>query len=526
MKKFLLATIVMTFLWAAHAMASEPVAVDISLNINGSQTSVRAYNFFGNNYFKLRDIASLLNGTEKQFNVSYSDYTGIVYISPGKAYTSYEDTETFNESDTEIVSVFSTSLICFGSGLNDHITFVGYNVNGNNFFKLRDLAWFLDFDVEYNSGTIYIDTALPYEIIASMNDTRSEVIGEVCEADLPLFTDEVPLRSYYSTNTVVYNDEQSERIRKFPRLNGVYIKVSELPDHSFDVYENGNEVFIIRNSDKQYTIPTTEFINSKASDKRYVRTSSVQVYLDGEPVNSIDADGYLMIPASELMRYGDIEPIDQWSYAANQTPIGYTNGRINIDIWRAELEREYDSAGGEVQITQYPIDERPDYDRSSGQLEYKPSVGLGEYSIYEYNNFSARYIGQCSGFSRDGYGIYNAHDATMGGLDSWTRYYYTIERGLFDNDRLIKGISYTKQHYSAGLKGGRRIEGDRVNGYMRESVMDDDFRFGYRVVCEGDIKNSEYCGAYKAYDENGQLIYAGLYSDPLNPDLTTDIQGF
>ena len=97
---------------------------------------------------------------------------------------------------------------------------------------------------------------------------------------------------------------------------------------------------------------------------------------------------------------------------------------------------------------------------------------------------------------------------------------------LLYNDRLIKGISYTKQHYSAGLKGGRRIEGDRVNGYMRESVMDDDFRFGYRVVCEGDIKNSEYYGAYKAYDENGQLIYAGLYSDPLNPDLTTDIQGF
>ena len=41
----------------------------------------------GNNYFKLRDVAMMLNGSGKQFAVDYDDVMKSVSITTGKPYT-------------------------------------------------------------------------------------------------------------------------------------------------------------------------------------------------------------------------------------------------------------------------------------------------------------------------------------------------------------------------------------------------------------------------------------------------------
>ena len=53
--------------------APSPVAIPTTSKIlvNGKSVTFDAYNINGSNYFKLRDLAYVLNGTQKQFEVTY-----------------------------------------------------------------------------------------------------------------------------------------------------------------------------------------------------------------------------------------------------------------------------------------------------------------------------------------------------------------------------------------------------------------------------------------------------------------------
>ena len=42
------------------------------------------------------------------------------------------------------------------------VSVAAYNIDGNNYFLLRDLALLFDFGVDYSAGTIYIDTSESY----------------------------------------------------------------------------------------------------------------------------------------------------------------------------------------------------------------------------------------------------------------------------------------------------------------------------------------------------------------------------
>ncbi len=53
---------------------------------NNVPKAFEAYNIQGNNYFKLRDLAHVLNGTTKQFNVGYDNTTKAITIVTGQPY--------------------------------------------------------------------------------------------------------------------------------------------------------------------------------------------------------------------------------------------------------------------------------------------------------------------------------------------------------------------------------------------------------------------------------------------------------
>jgi len=48
--------------------------------VDGVNTSFDAYNIEGSNYFKLRDIAYVLSGTEKQFEVGWDSHTPLLAV--------------------------------------------------------------------------------------------------------------------------------------------------------------------------------------------------------------------------------------------------------------------------------------------------------------------------------------------------------------------------------------------------------------------------------------------------------------
>lgn len=139
---------------SAKMAQANPFKVDVS----GTQRQFQAFLINDSNYVMLRDLAYYMNGSAAQFQVSYDTGTKAIGIFSKSAYTvqGYEDTikadksKAYRDTDSKI----------FVDG--KEVVLKGYNIDGSNYFKLRDLAAALNFDVDYRDKQIYIEPENPY----------------------------------------------------------------------------------------------------------------------------------------------------------------------------------------------------------------------------------------------------------------------------------------------------------------------------------------------------------------------------
>lgn len=130
--------------------------------VNGTETSFEAYNIDGNNYFKLRDLAKAVNGTAKNFEVGFDAGKNAINLTSGKAYTSVGGELAVSQSPTTKEAKPSSSKLY----LDGHeVQLIVYNIDGNNYFKLRDIARVINFNVTFDikSSTVGIDTLSVYK---------------------------------------------------------------------------------------------------------------------------------------------------------------------------------------------------------------------------------------------------------------------------------------------------------------------------------------------------------------------------
>lgn len=138
------------------ASGGRQLAIGRSTNrlcIDGTYSDAASYNIAGNNYFRLRDLATMLRGTPAEFDVGYAD--GCITI---ESKTTLSGTPTLIALSTNDIAVPNTmSVRCDGVT----VTPKAYNINGFTYFKLRDLGQLLDFVVDWDSGaqSMVIDTA-------------------------------------------------------------------------------------------------------------------------------------------------------------------------------------------------------------------------------------------------------------------------------------------------------------------------------------------------------------------------------
>ncbi len=120
-----------------------------ALKVDGVAQAFEIYNIDGSNYFKLRDVAYVLNGTGSQFSVAYDSGTHAISCSTGEAYSPVggEVQPGSDQSETAVPS--SHSLYVDGK----EVSLSAFNIGGNNFFKLRDLGELLNFTVDYDNAT-------------------------------------------------------------------------------------------------------------------------------------------------------------------------------------------------------------------------------------------------------------------------------------------------------------------------------------------------------------------------------------
>jgi Leucine-rich repeat (LRR) protein len=128
--------------------------------VNSVETAFDAYTINGSNYFKLRDLAFVLSGTEKQFEVEWDSVTGDILLTSGKPYTIVGG-EMTGKGDGVKTPIPTKSKIYLDG---EETQFTAYHIEGNNYFKLRDVMKTFDVYVGWDEKTsiITIDTSKRY----------------------------------------------------------------------------------------------------------------------------------------------------------------------------------------------------------------------------------------------------------------------------------------------------------------------------------------------------------------------------
>lgn len=133
-----------------------------SVWVDGKEVAFEAYNINDNNYFKLRDIAKVVSGTQKQFNVLWNGEQKKIVLEKNAAYQEVGG-ELVAGDGTDKTGIKCASEILDNDG-NIIESLSAYTINNNNYFKLRDLGAWFDFDVTWDGENkrIIVDTTKSY----------------------------------------------------------------------------------------------------------------------------------------------------------------------------------------------------------------------------------------------------------------------------------------------------------------------------------------------------------------------------
>lgn len=162
MKKTLMMVLAIAMVLSMSTVAfavTEPIKAtktSSTVLVDGVEVQFDAYNINSNNYFKLRDLASALNGSNKQFDVTWDGTKNAINLITNKPYTVVGGELEVNNSSNITVNNTNSNVYVNGNEVNMQ----AYNINGNNYFKLRDLGEFTGFNVDWDgvNNKILIDT--------------------------------------------------------------------------------------------------------------------------------------------------------------------------------------------------------------------------------------------------------------------------------------------------------------------------------------------------------------------------------
>jgi len=147
--------------------SEKPVPEKLNVNptsskvlVNGKVVEFEAYTINGNNYFKLRDLAQAVNNTEKNFEVTWDGVNNAINLISNQPYTPVGGELSKGDGSAKVATPTASKIFKDG----EEISLTAYTINGNNYFKLRDIAKAFDIGVIWDgaTNTIVIDTSISY----------------------------------------------------------------------------------------------------------------------------------------------------------------------------------------------------------------------------------------------------------------------------------------------------------------------------------------------------------------------------
>lgn len=128
--------------------------VTAAITVNDKSVTLEAFSINGNNYYKLRDLAYILNGTDKQFKLTCNDKTGTITLTPGRLYKHIGGELGFLGNGLEQKASLNQYAV---SGANERITLTAYTICGSTYVPLKELAQLLDFGISWDSAALTVD---------------------------------------------------------------------------------------------------------------------------------------------------------------------------------------------------------------------------------------------------------------------------------------------------------------------------------------------------------------------------------
>jgi hypothetical protein len=224
--------LLMTSAIAANVTASPTAS---TVKINKAIVAFEAYNISGNNYFKLRDVAMALMQTEKRFSVYYDSTKNKIEITMSESYIPVGGELSISGKQTAVQAA-ATSSDVFLRGKKINLT--AYNIGGNNYFKLRDIAAAINFSVIYDSktNTVVIDTTREY----FFNEIRN-ILPSATEA----------------TEKVYYNDTDTGNIT-ITRVDNSYYSIEAFNISSDKDYATLQKIIGVFTTDPQTVLEASK----------------------------------------------------------------------------------------------------------------------------------------------------------------------------------------------------------------------------------------------------------------------------
>ncbi|HHV98470.1 MAG TPA: hypothetical protein GXX36_02665 [Clostridiaceae bacterium] len=240
------------------------------LVVNGRNVAVDAYAIGGNNYIKLRDLATMVNNTEKNFEVTWDGSKNAINLISNKAYTSVGGEMVIGDGKAKTASRTNSRIFVDGG----EVSMAAYTIDGNNYFKLRDVMQIFDIGVGWDgaTGTATINTGESYALTAyeqSKYEAHQKAYQEAIKNPYQ------PMQQYKEP-FIQFQTTPAKRLYKV----GEPFEIGGLKVVDVDIYGDGvdisNDIELRMNNTKIYD----GYIFKEAGEK------TVDCYYEGEKLNS------------------------------------------------------------------------------------------------------------------------------------------------------------------------------------------------------------------------------------------------
>lgn len=151
----------------AEAKTVDAKKASQKLTLDGKEVNAGFYYIEGSNYIKLRDLAAIMNSSEKKFNVAFDEKSRSFIIERGRDYEKAKgDLEPIKEEKASAKLSYKDVLINYkgeGDGVYQKKMAKTALINGNNYLKLRDLAELAGFYIDFDEKTKTIELKTEYQ---------------------------------------------------------------------------------------------------------------------------------------------------------------------------------------------------------------------------------------------------------------------------------------------------------------------------------------------------------------------------